>query len=451
MKAVAEPLEGNKVKLSVEVDEAEFDKAVEAAFRRLAREVRIDGFRPGKAPRRVLEAKLGTGVAREEAVREALPSYYENALRETDTDAIAQPEIDITSGETGPLMFDAVVEIRPVISVPGYDSLRVVVPSPAPSEEDITAQIDRLRNQGAELNDVDRDARPGDNVVIDIHGAQNDEPIAGLDATDLTYEVGTESLVDGLDAALGGAKTGDVVTFTAVVPGHEGDVNFRVLVKGVKEKVLPEVTDEWASEVSEFDTVDELKSDLVTRLTDIRRANAQMTLRAGTAQALADLVADDIPQALVDAEVQRRIEDLAHRLSHQGATLQQWLEATGQTPDDFINAHKADAEGNVKVDLALRAVVTAEGIEISDDELSEELAKVAEGANEKPEKLRKQLEASGAIPIVKLDLSKAKALQWLIDHAEVVDEEGHAVDVAALTAAPEVHEEESSEESGGDD
>ena len=448
MKAVAEPLEGNKVKLSVEVEEAEFDKAVDAAFRRLAREVRIDGFRPGKAPRRVLEAKLGTGVAREEAVREALPSYYENALRETDTDAIAQPEIEITSGETGPLVFDAVVQIRPVITVPGYDALRVVVPNPAPSEDDVNAQVDRLRNQGAELNDVERDARPGDNVVIDIHGAQNDEPIAGLDATDLTYEVGTGTLVEGLDPALGGAKAGDVVTFTAEVPGREGEVNFRVLVKGVKEKVLPEVTDEWASEVSEFDTVDELRTDLIKRMTDIRRANAQMTLRAGTAQALAELVVDDVPEPLVDAEVQRRIEDLAHRLSHQGATLQQWLEATGQSPDDFITAHKADALGNVKVDLALRAVVVSEGIEVSDDELDEELAKVAEGANEKPAKLRKQLEASGAVPVVKLDLSKAKALQWLIDHAEVVDEEGQPVDVAALTAAPE---EEVSEESGGDD
>src|SRR5260221_10183062 len=191
MKAVAEALEGNKVKLSVEVDEAEFDKAVDDAFRRLAREVKVDGFRPGKAPRRVLEAKLGAGVAREEAIRAALPGYYEDALRETETDAIAQPEIDISSGQDdGPLAFDAVVEIRPVISVPGYDALRVVVPNPEPSDEDVDAQIDRLRNQGAELNDIERAAQPGDVVVIDIHGSQKDEPIAALDATDLTYEVG---------------------------------------------------------------------------------------------------------------------------------------------------------------------------------------------------------------------------------------------------------------------
>jgi trigger factor len=443
MKAVAEPLEGNKVKLSVEVDEAEFEKAVDAAFRRLAREVKVDGFRPGKAPRRVLEAKLGAGAAREEAMRVALPGYYEDALRETDTDAIAQPDIDVTAGqENGPLTFDAVVEIRPVITVPGYDSLKVTVPNPAPSDEDITAQIDRLRNQGAELNDVEREARKGDAVVVDIHGTQNGEAVPGLDATDLTYEVGSGTLVDGLDDAIAGAKAGAAVTFATEVPGHEGTVDFTALLKNVKEKVLPEVTDEWASEVSEFDTVEELRADLVTRMTAIRTANAQMALRSGTAQALAELVIDDAPDALIDGEVSRRIEDMAHRLSHQGATLQQWLEATGQSPEDFIASHREDAVGNVKVDLALRAVVVAEGIEISDEELDEELTKVAEGAGEKPAKLRKQLETNGVLPMVKLDLAKAKALQWLIDHAEVVDEDGNPVDVAALTAAPEPEEEE---------
>jgi trigger factor len=205
----------------------------------------------------------------------------------------------------------------------------------------------------------------------------------------------------------------------------------------VKEKVLPEVTDEWASEVSEFDTVDELRADLVTRMTAVRKANAQMALRSGTAQALADLVVDVMPDALIDGEVSRRVEDLAHRLSHQGATLQQWLEATGQSPEDFIAAHREDAIGSVKVDLALRAVVVAEDIAISDEELDEELTKVAEGAGEKPAKLRKQLETNGVLPMVKLDLAKAKALQWLIDNAEVVDEEGQPIDVAALTAAPE--------------
>src|SRR3954451_6268776 len=159
MKTVVEPLEGNKVKLSVEVDEVEFERALDAAFRKIAREVRIPGFRPGKAPRRILEARLGTEAARQEALRDSLPDYYAQALREHDVDAIAPPEIDITSGEeAGPIAFDAVVEVRPQLSVPGYGGLRVTVPNPNPSDEEIDAQIDRLRNTGAAPEEVTRPA-----------------------------------------------------------------------------------------------------------------------------------------------------------------------------------------------------------------------------------------------------------------------------------------------------
>lgn len=451
MKALVEPLEGNKVKLSVEIDEAEFDKALNAAFKRLAQEVRIPGFRPGKAPRRILEAKLGSGVAREEAVRDALPGYYADALRETEVDAIAPPEIDITSGrDEGPLAFDAVVEVRPRINVAGYDGLRVTIPSPVATDDDLTAQIDRLRAQGAVLNDVERSARPGDAVVIDIHGTSNGEPVEGAEATDLTYDVGSGTLVDGLDVQLGGAKAGDVLTFSSELPGHDAPVDFRVLVKGVKEKILPEVNDEWAGEVSEFDTVEELKADLATRLGNVKRVNAHMALRNGVAEALAALVVDDPPSALIEAEVQRRVEDLAHRLQHQGATIVQWLEATGQTPEEFLDGHRADAVGSVKVDLALRAVVDAESIEVSDDEIDDEIAKVAAQSGEKPEKLRRQLERNDALPAVRQDLRRAKALTWLIEHAEVVDPDGKPVD-RALLEQPELDAPEPETASGEDE
>ena len=155
MKAVVEPLEGNKVKLSVEVDEQEFERALDAAFKKIAREVRVPGFRPGKAPRRILEARLGKDAARQEALRDSLPDYYAQALKDNDVDAIAAPEIDITSGEeSGPIAFDAVVEVRPQLHVPGYGGLQVTVPGPKPTDEEIDAQIDRLRNTGAVLNDL---------------------------------------------------------------------------------------------------------------------------------------------------------------------------------------------------------------------------------------------------------------------------------------------------------
>src|SRR3954470_7644037 len=166
MKAVVEPLEGNKVKLSVEVDEQEFERALDTAFKKIAREVRVPGFRPGKAPRRILEARLGKDAARQEALREALPDYYAQAIKDNDVDAIAAPEIDITSGEeSGPIAFDAVVEIRPQLSVPGYGGLRVTVPNPNPSDEEIDAQIDRLRNTGAALEEVTRPAKTTDNLT----------------------------------------------------------------------------------------------------------------------------------------------------------------------------------------------------------------------------------------------------------------------------------------------
>ena len=433
MKALVEPLEGNKVKLTVEVDEAEFDKALNAAFKRLAQEVRIPGFRPGKAPRRILEAKLGTGVAREEAVRESLPGYYADALRETEVDAIAPPEIDITSGrEDGPLAFDAVVEVRPKITVPGYKGIKVTVPAPEATDDDLAAQIDRLRAQGAQLDDVARAARAGDAVVLDIHGTAGGEPVEGAEATDLTYDVGSGSLVDGLDEQVAGAKVGDVLTFSAELPGHEAPVDFRVLVKGVKEKILPEVDDEWAGEVSEFDTVAELRADLANRLSTVKRVNARLALREGVGESLAAMVVDEVPTALVDAEIQRRVEDLAHRLEHQGASLTQWLEAIGQTAEEFLEGLRGEAATTVRVDLALRSVAEAESIEATDDDIDDEIAKVATSSGEKPERLRRQLERNGAIPAVRQDLRRAKALEWLIENAEVVDPNGKAVDRALL-------------------
>src|SRR3954453_2667593 len=188
MQSSVEPLEGNKVKLSIEVDETEFDRAIDAAFRKIAREVRIPGFRPGKAPRRILEARLGADVARQEALRDALPEYYARAVGEHDVDVIAAPDIDIPAGqESGAVTFDAVVEVRPHIQVAGYQNLRIEVPSPAVTDEEIDAQIDRLRKQSGELQPVDRAARDGDHVTIDVAGSVGGEAVEGLTVDDYLY------------------------------------------------------------------------------------------------------------------------------------------------------------------------------------------------------------------------------------------------------------------------
>ncbi len=362
MRAEVEPLEGNRVKLSIEVDEQEFEKAVDAAFRKIAREVRVPGFRPGKAPRRLLEARLGKETGRNEALREALPDYYSQALRQHDVDAIAPPEIDITAGQdSGPLAFDAVVEVRPQLRLAGYDGLRVEIPSPVVTDEEVDAQIDRLRGNFAELSAVQRPARNGDHLTIDLKGSRHGEDVAAVTTDDFLYELGSGTVLPELDDRLSGARVGDILAFDADLP--DGPVQLKVLVKDIKEKVLPEVTDEWASEASEFDTVDELRADIRRRAELVKRFQAAMALRNGAVEALVQLVDIEPPAPLVDAEVERRMHDLGHRLEQQRATLEQYLEATGQTEEQVAAGLRESADQSVKADLALRAVAEAEQLE----------------------------------------------------------------------------------------
>ncbi len=436
VKAVVEPLEGNLVKLSVEVDEAEFEQAIDAAFRRIAREVRIPGFRPGKAPRRLLEARLGANAAREEAFREALPAYYSQAVRDHDVDVIDAPKIEITGGEeSGAVAFDAVVEIRPRITVPGYAGLRVTVPNPVATLEEIDGQIERLRDQFGDLSTADRPARDGDHVSMNIVGSRQGVPLPGLTADDYLYEVGGGGIAPELDVELRGATTGDILEFAAQpADPDEEPVDFRVLVKEVREKVLPDVDDDWANEVSEFDTVDELRADFAARISRVRRAQAEAALREQTAEALVVLVEADPPKALVDAEMQQRLQDLAMRLSAQGMTAEQYLSATGRSQEQMSAELRVMAVNAVKADLALRAVAEAEGIECDEDDVDREIDRLAQRLEEKPAKLREQFDRAGSIAAVRSDITNRKALDWLVEHVEIVDEDGHPIDRAALEA-----------------
>lgn len=419
----------------VEVDEAEFEKALDAAFRRIAREARIPGFRPGKAPRRILEARIGSDIAREEALREALPEYYEQALSESAVDAIASPEIDITAGkDTGPVAFDAVVEVRPKVAVPGYASLRVSVPSPTVSDEEVDAQLERLRAQFGELEVVSRPARDGDHLTIDIAGSLGGEAMEGLTADDYLYEVGSEAIVAELDVQLRGAKVGDILVFDVEHPDSDEHrrISMRVLVKEVKEKVLPEVDDEWANEASEFDTVAELRDNLRSRLADIKPAQSRAALEDGTLAALVELVDEEPPETLVDAEVERQAQQLAFRLQSQGMSLEDYLAASGRSGDDLAAQLRSRATGAVTADLALRAVAEAEAIVATEEEIDAHIHLLSHQVGEKPAALRRRFERADGLGAVRSDVEKSKALAWLIEHAEIVDEEGRPVDRADL-------------------
>ncbi|HLG92036.1 MAG TPA: trigger factor, partial [Acidimicrobiales bacterium] len=445
MRASVQPLERqegeapHRVKLSVEVDEEEFEEALDATFRQLARRVKVPGFRPGKVPRRVLEARIGPEALRQEALQEALPSFYARAVRDTEIDAIAPPEIDIVSGQdSGPVAFDAIVEVRPRVSIAGYWGLQVTVPSLEVTEEEVQAQLDRLRDQFATLEPVQRKAQDGDHLTLDVKAYRHSEVIDGLTADDVLYELGSGRIVPELDRQLQGARPGDIFKFNATVgpegSGGEGgnEVSFQVLVKEVRQKVRPEMTDEWASDASEFDTLEELRADISRRLASLKRLQAQMALRDGALEALVRLVDEEPPQVLVDKEVEERLHRLVHQLEDQKLTLEQYLSATGQDGQALLERLREQAVQATKADLALRALAEAEGIEVGDDELEAQVERIASELGRKPAQVRAQLERTGRLGELRSDMRSSRALRWLMDHVELVDEAGRPVDRAVL-------------------
>jgi trigger factor len=281
-------------------------------------------------------------------------------------------------------------------------------------------------------------------VTIDLHGNDaSGAEVVGVD--DYLYEVGSATVTAELDETLRGAKSGDILTFSSAAPG-DGDemISFRVLVKDVKVKKLPEPTDEWAAESSEFETLAELRADISDRVARVKLVQSQMALRENTIEAVAALVDDgDVPEVLVDAEVNERLHDLQHRLEAQKLGLGEYLQATGRTPDDLLTAVRADAHRAVKADLALRALAEAEELGLSDEELDTEVAAMAERLESSPLELRRQLDTAGRTGAVRSELRKGKALQWLLDHVELFDEEGNPMsrDDLKTDAAAEATEE----------
>jgi trigger factor len=430
MRATAAPIEGNRVRLSVEVDESEVDEAMSATVRRLARQVRVPGFRPGKVPRPVLEARLGgAGALRQQAISDALPDLYAKAVADTEVDPIAPPDIDITSGkDSGAITFDATVEVRPTVSIAGYQGLVVTIPTLEVSEEEVDAQVTRLREQTGELTAVGRPSRDGDYVTIDLHASGMGGDDQHLE--DYLYEVGSGAALPGLDEHLRGVKPGDIVQFTSTVTapdGTEHTASVRVLVKDVKEKVLPEPTDEWAAEASEFDTLDALRDDIRKRLQQVKQLQGRVAWQEGTSDALVGLVDEAPPDALVDSEVRERLHDLGHRLEARRINLDQFLAASGRDESGLLAEIREGAGRTVLLDLALRALAEAEDIQVSEEDLDEALQAMGERAGMSSRELRRRLDRDGRLPAVRSEQRKAKALNWLLDHVELVDEEGRPV------------------------
>ncbi len=449
MNSTLETLDDNKVKLSVTIDETEFEPALDAAYKRISKEVRMPGFRPGKVPRKLLEKQFGPAMAREEALREALPGYYSQAIADNDVDVIAAPEIEITGGEeTGDVSFDAVVEVRPTVSVTGHEGLKVETVSPHVNDKDIEERMDSIRRQHATLETVERPAADEDHVSIDIAGTIDGEPVPGLTAEDYDYVVGSGAVVAEIDENLRGASAGDSLEFTAEHPAEDDDstIDFVIGVKEVQESQLPEANDAFAAEASEFETIAELHDDITARIGEAKLNQAIMDFETKTGDALAELVTDDISDALIEDEMENRAQEMAMRLQAQGIGLEQYLQITGTTPEQFREQLREQAGTSARVDLALRSIAESENLEVSDEDLDHELMHLATQLDQPLADVKEQLEAAGRLSAIRSDMRIRAALEWVMDRAEIVDEDGNPIDRELLKQPEHDHDHGSEEE-----
>lgn len=436
MRATSTSLDNNRIKLVVELDDLEMNDALDAAAVSLAKQVSVKGFRKGKVPKNVLVAHIGgLEVLRSEAIRESMPDFYARAIADTLTDPIGQPEINIIAGEQeGPLTFEAEVEVRPVLSISGQRDLRVTIPSPNVSDDEIEAQIDRYRETDAVLQDVDRPIVTGDLVTMDIRVQQIATDVEPLEMSDFMYTVGSGTITEGVDELILGLKSGEDLKLN----GNIGDgvvATYEMKLKQVKERVLPELTDEWAEENTEWATVEEMRDAVVTQMRRRKIVEAQMSQRDAMLVALGELVdADVAPEVLVDAETNERLHDLGHRLSQQQMNLEMFLQVTNQTPEQLLATLREDAARGVRIDLALRALVVAENLEPSDEEIDEELATTAASMSVDPELLRTNLRDTGRVVSFNAEVAKMKASKWLMENVTFVDPNGIEIDRDLLRA-----------------
>lgn len=434
VKSIVEPLDDNRVKLTVEVPEDEMEAAVDDAFKRLARQVRMPGFRPGRAPRKLLEAQLGSGAGRSEALRASVPEYYAQAVIDHDVDVISSPEIEIIDGEeSGPVSFGAVVEVRPSISISGYENLEIEILSPLADEAETEEEINRFLRTFAELSPVNRPAADGDHVTIDINGSVGGEAIAGLTASDYDYVVGTGAVVAEIDENLRGAAVGDIVEFEAEHPDPDEDrpLRFRVLVKEVSETVLPDLDDELVAAHTEHATAAELRAGIEARQSAMRVLRGRMAREQGLIVALADLVAEEPPPAMIDREVEAQLVDMDEELRRRGGD----ISSTGQPVEEIAEQLREPAVRAVKFDLALRAVASAEGLEPSDADVEAEIEQAAtrpdvRGAT--PDELRARLVETGQLSSLRASMAKSAARKWLLDRVVLIGPDGEVIDPEAL-------------------
>ena len=426
--------------ISFEVAEAELEPAKNAAARKISQEVKIRGFRPGKAPRAIVEATVGAERLRSEAIDEMLPRKVGDVLTELEIEPAVSPALESIEDSLTGVKVEVKVTTWPALDdVPEIHDRVVEVGSVAVTDDELQAQIDRFREQFADVAEVDRPAATGDYVSMDISATKDGEEVPEAAAAGLLYEVGSGGLIAALDESLVGAAAGDTVTFEGPLPEGFGekagmDVVYSVTVNDVRERVLPEVTDEWVSETTEFDSADQLRSTLLEQMSDMKRRSLAGTFQDRALDQLVDEVVVALPEALVRAEMDEVFHRFSHRLEEQQISLEDYFRVTGIQQEAFISDLESQAERSLKTRLLLEAVIDAEGFEVGQEELGSVIEMVV-ASSEDPERIRQALQDDLQRKNLAGDILRNKALEAIVNGARPVDEDGNEVD---LTIAPPV-------------
>ena len=447
MKSTVEQLGPTRVRILVEVPFEELEPNFDRAYRKIAQQVKIPGFRPGKAPARVLEQRLGRGAVLDEVVNEAVPAKYAEALSSGEVQPLGQPDFEVTKIDDGELLaFTAEVDIRPKIALPVFEGFSVSVEDVEITDTEVDGQLDTLRARFGTLTGVQRPARQGDFVVVDLSATVDGEEVPDTATTGLSYEVGSGELIEGIDEVLIGASEGEQKTFTTSLvagkfAGREAEVT--VALTSVKQRELPEPDDDFAQLASEFDTLDELKADLRERLDQGKLIQQGMEARDKVLEGLLAATEVPLPDKLVESELEVRKRDAVHAFEHDPGRLEAWLEQQGQSRDEFDTELRTAAAEAVKTQLVLDAIADAEKLGVDESELTERIVYQAQRSGVSPEEYVKHARQANQLGAIYADVRRGKALASVVRRATVTDESGNAVDIEALygPATPEVAEE----------
>ncbi|SDE09913.1 trigger factor [Rhodococcus tukisamuensis] len=436
MKSTVEQLSPTRVRINVEVPFAELKPDFDKAYKALAQQIRLPGFRPGKAPAKLLEARVGRGAVLEQVVNDALPSRYSEAVEAGQVKVIGQPEIEITKLEDGEqLTFTAEVDVRPEIELPDYSALTVTVDPVEITDEAVDEQLLSLRQRFGTLTGVERGVQDGDFVSIDLAATVDGEAVPEATASGLSHEVGSGQLIQGLDEALIGLKAGESKEFTStlVAGEHAGkEAVVTVTVGTVKERELPEADDEFAQLASEFDTLEELKADLTERVGRVRKVEQAGQIRDKVLETLLETVEVPLPEAIVKAEVDAALHDAVHGLDHDEAALDKLLEEQGSSREEFNKDTTDAAERSVKTQLLLDAIAEAEGTQVDQQELTERIIFQAQRYGISPDQFIQQVQQAGQLGAVFADVRRGKALASVVEKFTVTDTAGETVDTAEM-------------------